>query len=84
MQVAELPRLHRGPLAAGRPEVGVPLALVAVALFVGRRRHCAFRVDAEQELDELGERVEVEELWDSMHLFMVMSSQYIKLHSKGI
>ena len=85
MQVAELPRLHRGPLAAGRPEVGVPLALVAVALFVGRRRRRrALRVDAEQELDDLGERVEVEELWDSMHSWLRMSSQYIKLHSKGI
>ena len=62
MQVAELPRLHRGPLATGRPEIGVSLVLVAAALVVvGCRR--AFRVDAEQELDELGERVEVEELW---------------------
>ena len=58
MQVAELPRLHRGPLATGRPEIGVPMVLVDFVV-VGRR---ALRVDAEQELDELGEGVEVEEL----------------------
>ena len=59
MQVAELPRLHRGPLATGRPEIGVPMVLVIAFVVVGCR---ALRVDAEQELDELGERVEVEEL----------------------
>ena len=54
MEVPELPRLHRSPLSPGRPEIGVALVLVV--------SFGAFRVDSEQELDELGERVEVEEL----------------------
>ena len=58
MEVTELPRLHRGPLASGRPQVRRSVVLLVFVLRCGLH----LRVDAEEELDELGEGVEVEEL----------------------